>query len=91
MKLSVATFVYMKEGKPTPRKVLVLSKPSDSYLGVQFDGDMEGELHDFLCYLEEKEKMDNYLKDKYNINDTVNYRRFKVEKIRQLTEEKIEI
>lgn len=90
MKLSVANFVYLKEGKPTPRKVLILSKPSDSYLGVQFNNDVH-EIQDFLSYLEEKEKMDQYLKAKYGIDDSVQYRRFKVDKIRQLTEEKLEI
>lgn len=92
MKLTLATFNYLKDGKSTPRKLLVLSKPSDSYFGVEFKD--ESELDNFYEYLVEKEQIETYLKHKYLGSgdcDVTNYKRFKVDKIRQLNESKVEI
>lgn len=89
MKLTLATFNYLKDGKLTPRKLLVLSKPSDSYFGVEYSD--EAELANVYDYLAEKEQLDGYLKHKYGIGEDTNYKRFKVDKVQQLTEDKIEI
>ena len=45
MKVSIAKFKYDKGvGTPTKnRKLLVLSKPSDSYFGIEFDDESEVE------------------------------------------------
>lgn len=88
MKLNVATFKYVKEGKLTPRKLLVLSKPTDTFFGIEYED--EGEIINYVDYLKEKETFESYLKEKYNLSGA-NYKRFKVDKIKQLTEEKVEI
>jgi hypothetical protein len=89
MKLTLMNFNYLKEGKPTPRKLLVLSKPSDSYFGVEYDDELE--LNNIYDYLAAKEELDIALKLKYGIGEGTNYKRFKIAKIENLTEEKIEV
>lgn len=85
MKVSIAQFKYDKGvGTPTKqRKLLVLSKPSDSYFGIEFEDDTEVE--NFVEYLKEKEILEAYLKHKFNLAEE-NYKRFKVNKIVCLTE-----
>ena len=91
MKMTVAEFTYDKQDRtrPTDRKILVLSKPSDSYLGIEFDN-LE-DIANVLDYLAEKETMDQYLKAKYEVGPDTNYKRFKEAKMTCLTEEKITI
>lgn len=89
MKVSIAKFKYDKGGVSTPtknRKLLVLSKPSDSYFGIEFDD--ETEVENFVEYLKEKEVLEAYLKHKYALAES-NYKRFKVNKIICLTEESV--
>jgi hypothetical protein len=86
MKVSIAKFKYDKGvGTPTKnRKLLVLSKPTDSYFGIEFDD--ETEVENFVEYMKEKEILEAYLKHKFNLSEE-NYKRFKVSKIVCLTEE----
>lgn len=88
MKATVAKFKYDKRDGTIPkqRKLLVLSKPSDTFFGVEYDDDIE--IAGLLDYLVEKEKMEEYLKHKYGL-ETLKYKRFKEEKVFALTEEKI--
>jgi len=81
MKVSIAKFDY----NSMKRKLLVLSRPSDSYFGIEFE--TEDELENYLVYLEEKASYDEYLKMKYGTNGE-NYKRFKVGKMTRLTEGK---
>jgi len=90
MKLTIASFTYDKQDGATPkkRKLLVLSEPSDSYLGLEFK-----ELSDVanvLDYLAEKKQLEEYLKNKYQLK-TANYKRFKADKVSRLIKEQIEI
>lgn len=91
MKVTIAKFKYDKGDGSVPtkqRKVLVLSKPSDSYFGIEYED--ISEVQNVLAYLREKEAFEDYLKHKYGLADA-NYKRFKEEKIRMLTEEKITV
>ncbi len=82
MKATIAKFNYSQKA----RKVLVLSKPSDTYFGVEFKD--ESELANFVDYLVEKEQMEAYLKAKYALVD-VNYKRFKEDSMSRLTEQTV--
>lgn len=87
MKVTIAKFKYDKGDGSIPtkqRKVLVLSKPTDSYFGIEFDD--ESEVENFVEYMKEKEILEAYLKHKFNLSEE-NYKRFKVSKIVCLTEE----
>jgi hypothetical protein len=89
MNVTIAKFKYDKGTGSTPtknRKLLVLSKPSDSYFGIEFDDNVE--LQNYVNYMVEKEALEAYLKHKFNLAEE-NYKRFKVSKIICLTEEKI--
>lgn len=91
MKVTIVKFKYDKGDGSVPtkqRKVLVLSKPSDSFFGVEYDD--ISEVDNVLAYLHEKEAFEDYLKHKYGL-DGANYKRFKEAKIRMLTEEKITV
>lgn len=90
MKVSIAKFKYDKGvGAPTKnRKLLVLSKPSDSYFGIEFDD--ESEVENFIEYMKEKEMLEAYLKHKYTLGES-KYKRFKVSKIVCLTEESVTV
>jgi hypothetical protein len=90
MKHTIANFKYDKQdGSPvTNRKLLVMSKPSDTWFGVEFED--EAEIKNVLAYMQEREMFDEYLKHKYNLT-TANYKRFKEEKIKSLTEELITV
>ena len=91
MKVTIAKFKYDKGDGSVPtkqRKVLVLSKPSDSFFGIEYDD--ISEVENVLEYLREKEAFEDYLKHKYGLADA-NYKRFKEAKIRMLTEEKITV
>lgn len=85
MKLTTIRFDYLNEGITSERQVLLLSKPDDTYFGIEYKDDAD--LENYLDYLDEKEKMDAYLKAKYDINgDTIKYRRFKEEKMDNIIE-----
>jgi len=89
MNVTIAKFKYDKGAGSVPtknRKLLVLSKPNDSYFGIEFDD--TAEISNYLNYMLEREALDAYLKHKYSL-DAENYKRFKVSKIVCLTEEKL--
>jgi hypothetical protein len=91
MNITIAKFKYDKGTGSTPtknRKLLVLSKPNDSYFGIEFDNTVE--IQNYLNYMAERETLDAYLKHKFNLSEE-NYKRFKVSKIICLTEEKISL
>lgn len=91
MKVSIAKFKYDKGTGTTPtknRKLLVLSKPSDSYFGIEFDD--ESEVENYVEYMKERDILEDYLKHKYNLSEE-NYKRFKVNKIICLSEEKLDV
>ena len=91
MNINIAKFKYDKGTGSTPtknRKLLVISKPSDSYFGIEFDDATE--IQNYLNYIAEREVLDAYLKHKFNLSEE-NYKRFKVDKIVCLTEEKISL
>lgn len=89
MNIAIAKFKYDKGDGSTPkkqRKLLVLSRPQDSYFGIEFNE--YSEIQNYFNYLSEKECFEAYLKQKYNLSEA-NYKRFKVDKILALTEDKI--
>jgi hypothetical protein len=90
MEVTIAKFSYDKlDGTPPKdRKVLVLKKPNDSILGVEFD-DIK-EVQNVIEYLDEKKILEDYLKHKHNLS-TANYKRFKAAKIHALTEELVKV
>lgn len=90
MNVTIAKFKYDKgDGSvPKPRKLLVLSKPTDTLFGIEFE-DLS-EVKPVLDYLAEKEQLEAYLKHKYGL-DGAKYKRFKEPKIRALTEEKLRV
>ena len=91
MKVTIAKFKYDKGDGSVPtkqRKVLVLSKPSDSYFGIEYED--ISEVQNVLAYLREKEAFEDYLKHKHGLAEA-NYKRFKEEKIRMLTESKLDV
>lgn len=92
MEVTVAKFEYTKDsGETSDRKILVLSKPSDSFLGIEFEDDLE--IAAYLDFMVEREHMEGLLKLKYGIaNSDLKFRRFKDEKITStIVEEKLEI
>lgn len=91
MKVTIAKFKYDKGDGSIPtkqRKLLVLSKPSDTMFGIEFDD--QSEIQNVLAYMAEKEQLEAYLKHKYNLSEA-NYKRFKENKIRTLTEEVLKV
>lgn len=90
MKVTVAKFSYDKGNGEAPkdRQLLVLSKPTDSYFGVEFD-DIK-EVQPYIKYLEEKQVLELYLQAKYGLVDA-NYKRFKQAKIAKLTESAVSV
>ena len=94
MEATIAKFLYVKpDGTSKRRKLIVISKPTDSYFGVEIDDSNDlTAVAGLLDYLVEREEMDKALRLKYGLTDqTVKYRRFKEANITQLTEEKITI
>lgn len=93
MEATIANFTYTKDdGERSDRKIVVLSKPNDSYFGVEVENGDLSSVAGVLDYLAEKEVLEQYLKAKYNLtDDNVRYRRFKANKITRLTEDKITI
>jgi len=90
MKVTIAKFKYDKgQGTPTKqRNVLVLSKPSDTLFGVEYEN--ISEVKNVLDYLAERETVEAYLKHKHGLTDA-NYKRFKEAKIVALTESKVDV
>ena len=92
MKLDIVDFRYTKEdGTKSDRKVLVLSKPSDSYFGIEVTYDLTP-VKPYLAYLEELRDLEEHLKAKHGISELkLPFKRFKVEKITRLLEEKLDV
>lgn len=91
MNITIAKFKYDKGDGSIPtknRKLLVLSKPSDTMFGIEFE--QMSEIQNVLDYMAEREAVEAYLKHKYGLSDA-NYKRFKEGKIRMLTEEKVKV
>ena len=90
MTCTIASFTYDKKdgSKPKDRKLLVVSQPRDTLLGIEFD-DL-ADLSNVIGYIEEKAKMDEYLKSKYSMH-AANYKSFKAEKMSNLVESKLTV
>ena len=85
---TIAEFEYTKDnGEVSARKILVLSRPSETYLGIEFEDEVE--LAGYFEFMVEREEMEKALKEKYGIGKE-EYRRFRADNITsQITEEKI--
>jgi hypothetical protein len=91
MKLHLADFTYTKgRYDKSDRRIIVVSKPSDSYLGVEVSDLNDPDAHAYVCYLAEKQAMDAELKAKYNIQN-LTWKRFTDSKISSLEEKVVEV
>jgi hypothetical protein len=91
--ISVLKFTYQKSLTDSKdRTLFVLNKPSDCYFGVELSNDPISmiKLAPFFSYVQERDAIDAELRAKYGIDDLeIPYKQFKVDKIVNLTEEKI--
>jgi hypothetical protein len=91
MKITLAQFEYVKDsGEESDRRVIIVSKPSDSYLGVEVDDLQDPNAQTYICYLKEKEQLEKELKAKYNLKD-LPFKRFKSNGISSLQEAAIQV
>jgi hypothetical protein len=89
MKLNIITFDYTKRpGDTSDRQLLVVERPSNSYLGLEIvDGDLTP-LNGYLSYLTEVEM----LKEKYkDLLKELPYKRFTEHKMDHVLEESVTI
>lgn len=93
LELNTAAFTYIKStGERSQRRIIVLSKPSDSYLGFDVsDGDLS-QLEPYFRYQQELRDVTEELKAKHGINDLkLPFKRFKEVGISKLTESQLNI
>ena len=89
MKLNIISFDYTKRpGDTSDRQLLIVDRPSDSYLGLEIvNGDMTP-LNDYLSYLTEVEQLKEKYKDRLK---DLPYKRFIESKMDHVLEESVTI
>lgn len=91
VQVTMANFTYEKNpGEFSDRQVLILSRPEDTMLGVEINGNDLTSVQPMLDYLAELEVTKKKLQEKYNLSK-LPYKRFKKDKITSIIESNITI